>query len=114
MKAPAVKKVKFEGGSSGGGFLARDNTLSISGTSKARLKITIFDDGVKIGSVKANKKCARSFDRTARRAGSRRRRRDRVRGGFEGAIDTSPSAEQWRASREPFKAHPFDCHPAGV
>jgi len=61
MKAPKLKRILFDDGVLTGGFLTQDRTLLIEGKSVANAKITIFDNGVKIGTVKADKKGNWSF-----------------------------------------------------
>ena len=54
MKAPKLSRILFDAGTLANGFLTRDRTLVLEGTAAAKAKITIFDNGTKIGTVNAD------------------------------------------------------------
>ncbi|MCP4383274.1 MAG: hypothetical protein GY798_17960, partial [Hyphomicrobiales bacterium] len=56
MAKPKIKKVKKDTGASSSDFITSDNTLKLVGTAKAGSKVTIYIDGKKVGTVKADKK----------------------------------------------------------
>jgi len=70
VKAPKLKRILSDDGVLPGGFLTQDRTLVIEGKSVARATITVFDNGVKIGTVKADKKGNWSFATEALADGS--------------------------------------------
>ncbi len=55
MKAPKLSRILFDGGALSAGFLTRDRTLVVEGTATSKATITIFDNGVKIGTAKTDK-----------------------------------------------------------
>jgi len=62
VKKPKIKRIKFEDGSSTGGFNTGDDTLVLKGKAAPGAKVKIFDNGELIGTVKANKKGKWKFE----------------------------------------------------
>ncbi|MCP4304462.1 MAG: hypothetical protein GY788_06200, partial [bacterium] len=56
MAKPKIKKFKKDTGRSSSDLITSDNKLKLKGIAEAGAKIVIYDNGVKIGTTKANKK----------------------------------------------------------
>ncbi len=62
LKKPKIKKIVADTGPLGAGELTADNTLILKGKAAPRAKIVIYENGIKIGVVKANKKGKWKFE----------------------------------------------------
>ncbi|MCP4330653.1 MAG: hypothetical protein GY791_19845, partial [Alphaproteobacteria bacterium] len=61
MAKAKIKKIKKDTGLSSSDLITSDNTLKLKGKAEPGAKIVIYDNGVKIGTAKANKKGVWSF-----------------------------------------------------
>ena len=62
IAAPKIETILADTGPLGTGFETADQTLTLSGKAAKKAKVTIFLDGEKVGTVKADKKGTWSFD----------------------------------------------------
>lgn len=85
MRKPKISRIKFDDGSSTGGFLTSDNTLIIKGTARPGSKVKIFDNGELIGQVKVNKKGKWTFKTEALEDGGH---------GFQAKAKAGPGGEK--------------------
>ena len=59
---PKIQTILADNGALKAAFVTNDQTLTLTGKAAKKAKVTIFVDGTKIGTVKADKKGKWSFD----------------------------------------------------